>query len=479
MPLFIANKNTEYISVPGSFIKTYMVESPGEYVKVYLMGLLYLSENRQEDIHGFCKSLGLSCDEVIRAFEYWQQKGLIRIQNGQSLSFQYNFKAAPASSDLYTEQAYNVALQKLFGSRILTPADYNKIYDYTDIFRLPKEVVLVLVEYCVKAKGKSISFSYIDAIAKAWTEEGVSSAKEAETKLERYEAGISNAGKVLEHLGIMNRLPTKDEISLYNKWTKDWGFSLDAVKMACMNTTKSRNPSMKYLDTILKDLYEKNRLTSSSIYSDIEENEVQSEKIKKLLSELGLSTLTVTPEHIAFFRKWSTVFPYDMILYAARQSAKYAKKSIAYVEKVLASWDAAGYRSVAEVESRIKANALLNKKLESVFKLAGIQKSATEADRKKYIKWTKEWDFAQEVLELACEISSVSDNPYRYLEKLLSIWYEKGIKTLAQATQEVKKTPVKAPEKKNNAESLKYMQRNYSEDELSSLFGNAGKRSEG
>ena len=76
------------------------------------------------------------------------------------------------------------------------------------------------------------------------------------------------------------------------------------------------------------------------------------------------------------------------------------------------------------------------------------------------------------MLRLACETSSVSENPYRYLEKLLTIWHEKNIKTAAQASQEAIHTVVKTPERKNNAESLKYIQRDYKDKDMSFLFAN-------
>ncbi len=418
----------------------------------------------------------MTYDKVISAFEYWQQKGLVKIKNGKNISFEYTEPFPNAPFELYAEQEYNKTLQKLFGARILTPGEYNKIYDYTDTFKLPKEVVLLLLEYCINMKGKNISFSYIDKIALSWANEGVDTVNEACIRIKRFEAGTSDAGKVLKHIGIMDRLPTEDEIALYRKWTKDFGFSLDAVKTACALTTGSRSPSMKYLDTIIKSLYEKGLSTSSSIMLAMKESEKDTAKIKKILLTLGFNNLGVSPEHSIYYKKWSSYFSSEAILLAAKQAFLYSRKTFGYIDKILDSWKEKGLKNLNDIQAYLNEISVLNKKIENIFKLSGIKKHPAESDRKKYLKWTRDYCFAEDVISLACDISSVSENPYKYLDRLLTIWHEKGVKTYKEVALEAKKTSAAKPDRKNNAESLKYMQRNYTDEDLSSLVVDLRKR---
>jgi DnaD/phage-associated family protein len=471
MPLFTSAETMEYTLVPNSFILGYMKNAPGAHVKVYLYGLYFLNCGSHADISEFCCQLDMSYNEVVEAFEYWQQRGLVKIINGKECRFEYQKPMPSDSSILYTEQEYNITLQKLFGMRVLGATDYQRVYDYTDQFGLSKDVVLMLLEYCIKIKGPSISFSYIDKVAKTWADSGVSSVAAASAVIAKYEAGISDAAKALGYLGI-HRSPTPDEMQLMHKWTKEWGFTLDAIKTACVKTTGSRSPSMKYLDTILKSLHEKGLTTSRTIHTEGRENQQLSDKVKEVLRTIGFSDLTVSPEHIAYYNKWANVFPHDTLLLAAKQMVKYSTKSMEYFDKILENWQSSNLLSMEDIASSMENNAALQAKIQALFKLAGIKKRATEADRKKYLQWTKEWGFTEDVLRLACETSSVSENPYRYLDKLLSIWHEKNIKTAAQASRAVMSKASAAPAKKNNAESLKYIQRDIKDEDMTFLYAN-------
>ena len=472
MPLFSTEDVFEYTLVSNAFIRDYMRSAPGDYVKVFLYGLMVQTEKSNADFAQFCGSLNMDVGDVVSAFEYWQQQGLVRIKNGKSIEFQYTRPARPSAEALYTEQEYNNSLQKLFAPRPLTASDFQKIYDYTDTFSLSKEVVRQLMEYCIQLKGKNISFAYIDKVARAWADEGVD-ATEASGRIGRLEASLSEAGRVLKYLGIKDRLPTDGEIALCGKWTKEWGFSLDAIKTACGKTTASRSPSMKYLDSILKSLYEKGLVTSRKISTEFQTSEADAEKIKQVLRVIGMSELTVSPEHHVYYKKWSETFPFDTILLAARQMVKYSNKSFAYLDKILARWQETGLTNIVDIEKNLQDITMVGHKMEQVFNLAGIRKAVGDADRKRYLKWTREWAFPENVIHLACEISSVSSSPYPYLDKLLSVWHQKGVKTFEQASQEAKKPQQKPSGVKNNAESLKYTQRDNKDKDLSYLYLNS------
>ena len=92
-----------------------------------------------------------------------------------------------------------------------------------------------------------------------------------------------------------------------------------------------------------------------------------------------------------------------------------------------------------EAKRHIAAQAELDKRLTAVFEAAGIARAVTEASRKLYARWHEAWGLSHDVILLAAEISSLSENPYRYLSTLLSNWHEAGVKTLADAQRETKK----------------------------------------
>ena len=81
----------------------------------------------------------------------------------------------------------------------------------------------------------------------------------------------------------MNRRPTVNELDCVRRWIEDWKLTEQDVIAACAQTTKSRAPSIDYLDAILKA-----RVESGS-------ND-HFEAVKELLRELGASNAMPTPD---------------------------------------------------------------------------------------------------------------------------------------------------------------------------------------
>ena len=171
MRLHLKN-NADSTAVPNRFIQN-CAGAPDKYIASYLLGLMYSSRGEDIDFGMFCARLDMKEIDVIHAFEYWHKKGLAHVINGEHFCFEFGDFSAHKheEDDLYTERAFNQKLQKIFGSRQLSPHEYLKIYDYTDTFGLGKKVVLALAEYCVAKKGRRVSISYMDKVAKTWAED--------------------------------------------------------------------------------------------------------------------------------------------------------------------------------------------------------------------------------------------------------------------------------------------------------------------
>ena len=443
--------NAKSTSVPNRFIES-CADAPDKYVAAYLLGLMQAANHRAVDWDLFCARLGLTRGEIIAAFEYWQKKGFARIVNGDALCFEFGeFIREPAGDELYTEREFNQRLQELFGSRQLTPHDYLKIYDYTDIFRLPKKVVLCLVQYCISLKGKRVSVAYIDKVAKSWAEEEhIDTEEKAQAKIAALKDSSSGVLRVLVRLGIASRGPTQDEAALYEKWTREWGFTLEAVLTACAHTTAAREPSMKYLDRILERLHADGDTTSRRIAEKKQQTESASKDIQELqriIGEAGKSTF----EHESLYRKWTSVFGFgmDMLCAAARLLTARGKLPFVYLDDILTDWFNNRITTPGDAERVIAAQKALDGRITAVLTTTGIGRAVTDAHRNAYRKWHEEWGISHDAILLAAEISSLSENPYRYLNAILSGWHGVGVRTLADAQRETKKhsvasTPVKA-----------------------------------
>ena len=266
--------------VENLFIEEYLRAAPGDFVKVYLFGLkqCYHPAGDNADLAGFARAVGLPAARVEEAFAYWCRQGAMR-REGEGYAF-VNLKGAllhgsgPAPAPEATPEApspyraFNRQLTQACPGQIFSAYEMNRIYDWIEVFGLPQEVVLILIAHYAekwrREKGKPVPVAYLDKVAKSWAEEGVTSVQAAREKTERSAAASSGAAQVLSRLGI-RRLPTAEELALYEKWTGQMGFAPDGVIAACADTARLRQPSFADLDRTLGRLAELELSTGSQI----------------------------------------------------------------------------------------------------------------------------------------------------------------------------------------------------------------------
>ncbi len=438
-------------AVPNLFIEC-CAKAPEKYTQAYLLTLMYASNNNTVDMEMICARLGMSRNEFIEVFTYWQDKGLAMVENNDSIGITVGGVYRRPDEDLYTEREFNQKLQAIFGSRQLSPHEYLKIYDYTDMFGLPKPVVLLLAEYCVLLRGRRVSIAYIDKVAKSWAEEeAIDTEEKAEEKIASYKTAASGIVRVLKQLGITRREPTQDEEELYRKWTGEWGFTLEAVLTACSHTTAAREPSMKYLDRIIERLYSQGSTTSRKIAEDKTHSEKSTKNIQELMRIMGEASLKPSLEYENLYHKWTKVYGFDMdmLVFAAKVSGAHGKKPLPYIDAVLTDWYNKRIQTLEDAESFISERQALDERIEAVFRASGISRSVTDIHRKAYAKWSGEWGINDDAILLAAEISSLSENPYRYLSTILTNWHNAGVRTLKDAQRETKKYSVNQNVKKD------------------------------
>ena len=70
-----------YTSIDNTFLNEFLPSATGEDVKVYLYGLgLCVNPNSEDNnLDTICKVLGLTEDQVLKSFSYWQDMGLVQI----------------------------------------------------------------------------------------------------------------------------------------------------------------------------------------------------------------------------------------------------------------------------------------------------------------------------------------------------------------------------------------------------------------
>lgn len=303
--------------VPNLFLDKYMLRANGEFVKIY-MYLLRSIQGEKLSLSMLADRMSCTEGDILRAVRYWEKEGLLLLdfdgsQKLTGISF-LSPKAspephspspapAPEPDDAMQEAAASqtapiplppaacssagaVPEEKTAGTpesdhsltsekvselkknediiqllyiaeqylgRPLTVTDTNKILYFYEGLKFDSELIEFLIEHCVSKNHKSIR--YIEKVALSWAEQGISTVTAAKEEASQYSRTYFT---IFKALGIQNRNPVKSETEFMDRWTKDWGFSIELILEACKRTVlQTGSGSFPYTDKILEEWHSK------------------------------------------------------------------------------------------------------------------------------------------------------------------------------------------------------------------------------
>lgn len=296
----------------NNFIDNYMPEANGEFVKVYIYLLRLLSDTsvpfslEQMADHFFCTER-----DIVRALKYWEKEKLLTLayrsnediadiilnmppvrseasepaaqtisaagasvrqtSAAQDPPSQPEKKAARSSSSLSPDRVKELKqndeivqllyIAEQYLGKTLTPTEMKKILFFYDELKFSPDLIEYLIEYSVSRGHKSIR--YIETVALAWAEEGITTVTMAKETTSRY---AKEYFTIFKSMGISGRNPVETEITLMNTWLNDYGFTMDIIQEACSRTVLSTGqPSFQYADKILSGWKNKNVRTLSDV----------------------------------------------------------------------------------------------------------------------------------------------------------------------------------------------------------------------
>jgi len=274
------------------FIDRYLKDVNGTYLKVYLAA--YSQSYKSSSFHridndrDLADFLSLSLDDVSSAWDYWEEKGLVRRDpDDQSITFvnlksmylgdlmekapQGDFGVETEDSSAYHSctpndlaSAHQIPeIKKMFSSiqkiipRDLTPNEQLEILEWIINHNLEPPLITEAYTYGVEKRGTS-SFQYISRIILNWIDDGISSLEDLRSHEHTLDDHFTFYRRVLKAIGVYNREATEKEKELMDLWMDEFHYSIDLVLKACEETVKISNPNIKYIHGILKKWKEKN-----------------------------------------------------------------------------------------------------------------------------------------------------------------------------------------------------------------------------
>ncbi len=266
-------------AVPSSIVDKYIKLADGNSLKL----MLFLLRNGGK-IHSereLTEALGFrSAGELEDAAQFWIQRGIIRMQDGGLLPVGEAVQASLISpSPVVPERTTARKVSRSDGSIIYTAAEIagrikedsgikylfdeaqrllerplkqtenRMVLSLTDHYGLPPEVAVLLLSYCVKI-GKTTP-SYIQTIAKSWSENGIITFDSANAEIKVLE-GRHTVVEELRRALDMKTAFSQHQIEFIRTWTEEWQFSLEMILLAHEYTLNSTgNMSFPYTNKIL------------------------------------------------------------------------------------------------------------------------------------------------------------------------------------------------------------------------------------
>lgn len=239
------------IYLSNEFIEKELPLAPPLYVSIYLM------TKALEGADGamIAKKLNILESDVIRAWQYWQERETAKAMEVAAqqprvfLEQRPEYSTAELSEYMKHQdmkELLQTAQRKL--GKPLTQQDISMIFGFYDWLGFPLDLIEVLLSYCVSDGFKGMR--YIEKVAMAWAEEGINTVEKAAQYIEMRKTGFHS---IMRAFGQSGRMPVDGEEAYMKKWLKEYGLSVEVIKLACERTVmQTGKVSFAYADSILK-----------------------------------------------------------------------------------------------------------------------------------------------------------------------------------------------------------------------------------
>ena len=283
MPQFIAENG--FAKVSFDFIENHLPKANATFVKVYIYLLMLAEKKAQKSFKEIAETLDILESDLVNAIDYWQEKGFISA-DGENLWFKNpsSFDETPVSCTSPEEEPSKfenaaeaiaesseltdmfMLAQEILGKTI-TEKDMQTIYWFYQDLKMPVEVILLLIEYCV-SKGKN-RISYIEKVAVSWNEMGLNNVDAVTNYLKSEEQKTGFLYSVRRLMGISDRSLSQIEEQYLIKWHNDFSMSEEMIALAyeyCIIQTAKL--SFPYMDKIITRWHKEGISTVSEAEAD-------------------------------------------------------------------------------------------------------------------------------------------------------------------------------------------------------------------
>lgn len=461
-------KNNNFTTLDNAFITQYLPDAPVRCVEVYIYGL-YLAGCSEEgnNIETMIRTLSLTADDILNAYLYWEELGIVIILNKSPLQVTYMPLRSQQSllkkikPNKYT--VFNKQLQQVISSRMITPNEYNEYYLFLESSLFEPAALIEVAKFCVIYKGSDISCNYILTVARNLAANGFNLAKTVEERLSSIPRNNDDLLYIFKALNI-KRKPEYNDRQLYEKWTCDMSFS-EAVIHSVAKTLKKA--SMEMLDIKLSEYFKLGKLSVKEIEEYQSNKDSLYELAKSITKQLGLyyQSLDAIIEH--YIVGWIQYgFDSETLSLIAKYCLTSNIRTLEGMNNAIIKFYRKGLVTTKGINQYLMQTVATDEQIKELLSIAQLLRNVNNNDRSFYKQWTENLNISEELIKYAASLSINTGNPMAYMNKIISGWHTSKITTLEQA-----KTANNTPQATGSTNSFNnYDNRDYTKEEINSLF---------
>ncbi|MCT4633390.1 MAG: DnaD domain protein [Firmicutes bacterium] len=290
MSFIISNPKIDFgqTLIENIFINDFMPMADGTHVKVYLMGYK-IATDRDSTVeynnYTLAKLLNLPVEDVLRAWNFWEKKGIIIKHMNSDDKYDYTVEFL-SLRQLYIDNNYSAGsaqtvshetvhksdpndllmannspmIQNMFYEvdqimrRPLNPKEKRYVLDFIYNYNMNPDIIIKAFEYSIETKRVK-DLKYIGAILRNWHDKGIINVE----KLVEYRGTRDEFQKMYQKvyslLGYQKSVPTAGDREIMDIWFKEQNLDMDFVEIVLTESSKkTSNVNMNYMDKIIKNL---------------------------------------------------------------------------------------------------------------------------------------------------------------------------------------------------------------------------------
>ena len=421
-----------YTDVENVFITEYLPNCSGDAVKVYLYGL-FLCQHPEKDqsLQEMATTLKMTEEQVVSAFEFFEEYGILTIVNREPFAVQYqqihantNSKPRKYKAEKYTD--FTKFVQSLITDRMISTSEYSEYFMIMETYSIKPEAMLMIVKYCVDMKGTDISYRYVSKVAKDFGSRGITTVEKIEKELSSYIAKTAVLEQIFGALSIKRSVDVEDA-NLLKKWTQELCFDSENIIFAA---SKLKKGSMAKLDQFLLELYALKSFSKQEIAEYMDNKKAIYELAIKINKALSIYVEVIDTVVDTYTKKWlSYGFDEPTLLFIASTCFKNGKSSLQDMDELCETLRNRGFITISSVGDYFENLKSIDEFIAKVLLTVGLNRRPNPWDRENLNVW-KSWNFSNEMILEAAKLSAGKSSPIAYLNGILSNWKNNSVYTV-------------------------------------------------